>query len=35
MKSETAARPLLPLLPLLDVVVFPQMVIPLFVGREN
>jgi ATP-dependent Lon protease len=35
MKSETAARPLLPLLPLRDVVVFPHMVIPLFVGREK
>ena len=33
MKPETAARPLLPLLPLRDVVVFPHMVIPLFVGR--
>ena len=35
MKSETAAQPLLPLLPLRDVVVFPHMVIPLFVGREK
>ncbi|MBP9035133.1 MAG: endopeptidase La [Pseudomonadales bacterium] len=35
MKSETAARPVLPLLPLRDVVVFPHMVIPLFVGREK
>ena len=35
MKSETAAWPVLPLLPLRDVVVFPHMVIPLFVGREK
>ena len=28
-------HPLLPLLPLRDIVVFPFMVIPLFVGREK
>jgi len=30
-----AALPLLPLLPLRDIVVFPHMVVPLFVGREK
>ena len=33
--AEVAVNPLLPLLPLRDVVVFPHMVIPLFVGREK
>ncbi len=35
--SDPAARPLvdIPVLPLRDVVVFPSMVIPLFVGREK
>ncbi len=35
MKSGTGALATLPLLPLRDVVVFPHMVIPLFVGREK
>jgi len=35
MKIEAGAPPVLPLLPLRDVVVFPHMVIPLFVGREK
>lgn len=33
--TETEAIELLPLLPLRDVVVFPHMVIPLFVGRQK
>jgi ATP-dependent Lon protease len=35
--SDLAARPLgrVPLLPLRDIVVFPHMVVPLFVGREK
>src|SRR5690606_6606192 len=33
--SEQAARRRLPILPLRDVVVYPHMVIPLFVGREK
>ena len=32
---ESEAVELLPLLPLRDVVVFPHMVIPLFVGRQK
>ena len=35
MKSSPGARVAVPLLPLRDVVVFPHMVIPLFVGREK
>ena len=35
MKSSSAGRLVLPLLPLRDVVVFPHMVVPLFVGREK
>ena len=35
MKSQAGVRSYLPLLPLRDVVVFPHMVIPLFVGREK
>lgn len=34
MQTETTTKQL-PLLPLRDVVVFPHMVIPLFVGREK
>ncbi|MEW5736209.1 MAG: endopeptidase La [Thermodesulfobacteriota bacterium] len=33
--SEEEERMMLPLLPLRDIVVFPHMVVPLFVGREN
>jgi len=35
MKSDAGERSVLPLLPLRDVVVFPHMVIPLFVGRTK
>ena len=35
MKAITSAGCTVPLLPLRDVVVFPHMVIPLFVGREK
>jgi ATP-dependent Lon protease len=35
MKTPTGSRASIPLLPLRDVVVFPHMVIPLFVGREK
>ena len=35
MRSSPGARAAVPLLPLRDVVVFPHMVIPLFVGREK
>jgi len=34
-ESKTSARVELPVLPLRDVVVYPHMVIPLFVGREK
>ncbi|MCU0756393.1 MAG: endopeptidase La [Xanthomonadales bacterium] len=33
--SEKTRRPMMPVLPLRDVVVFPAMVLPLFVGRER
>ena len=33
--AETPNRQLIPVLPLRDVVVYPHMVIPLFVGREK
>ena len=33
--AETTNRQLIPVLPLRDVVVYPHMVIPLFVGREK
>ncbi|MEE8233086.1 MAG: LON peptidase substrate-binding domain-containing protein, partial [Gammaproteobacteria bacterium] len=33
--AETSNRLLIPVLPLRDVVVYPHMVIPLFVGREK
>ena len=32
---ETIAERLLPVLPLRDIVVFPHMIVPLFVGREK
>ncbi|MGH8727641.1 MAG: LON peptidase substrate-binding domain-containing protein, partial [Burkholderiales bacterium] len=35
MSYPTSERVILPLLPLRDVVVFPHMVIPLFVGRPK
>ena len=34
-KSDEATTRLLPLLPLRDIIVFPHMVVPLFVGREK
>jgi ATP-dependent Lon protease len=34
-EEQTLNQPQLPLLPLRDVVVFPHMVIPLFVGRPK
>ncbi len=34
-ESESGAGRVLPLLPLRDIVVFPHMVVPLFVGREK
>ncbi|MFV2032173.1 MAG: LON peptidase substrate-binding domain-containing protein, partial [Gammaproteobacteria bacterium] len=34
-QAETPSRQLIPVLPLRDVVVYPHMVIPLFVGREK
>ena len=34
-KNPTAGKKLVPLLPLRDIVVFPHMVVPLFVGREK
>ncbi|MFC0408155.1 endopeptidase La [Roseomonas elaeocarpi] len=33
--TETASGELLPVLPLRDIVVFPHMIVPLFVGREK
>ncbi len=33
--ATTTANPAIPVLPLRDVVVYPHMVIPLFVGREK
>src|SRR5215207_9835749 len=33
--TETLRGELLPVLPLRDIVVFPQMIVPLFVGREK
>ncbi|MCO4789751.1 hypothetical protein DK293_14175, partial [Vibrio cholerae] len=35
MNLERSERIEIPVLPLRDVVVYPHMVIPLFVGREN
>ena len=35
MNLERSERTVLPVLPLRDVVVYPHMVIPLFVGREK
>ena len=32
---ETPKSSLLPVLPLRDIVVFPHMIVPLFVGREK
>jgi ATP-dependent Lon protease len=34
-KSPVAHGELLPVLPLRDIVVFPHMIVPLFVGREK
>ncbi|WP_333794965.1 endopeptidase La [Hyphomicrobium sp.] len=34
-KEKTGARDLYPVLPLRDIVVFPYMIVPLFVGREK
>ncbi|MFH1873777.1 MAG: endopeptidase La [Pseudomonadota bacterium] len=34
-ETQTEARVVVPLLPLRDIVVFPHMVVPLFVGREK
>ena len=34
-ERETTAKKVVPLLPLRDIVVFPHMVVPLFVGREK
>ncbi|MGG7567287.1 endopeptidase La [Rhodovulum sp. DZ06] len=33
--ADTSARPTLPVLPLRDIVVFPHMAVPLFVGRDK
>ena len=33
--SETPQGPVFPVLPLRDIVVFPHMLVPLFVGREK
>jgi ATP-dependent Lon protease len=35
MTQETPAQPKYPVLPLRDIVVFPHMIVPLFVGREK
>ncbi len=35
LRAETRESQLIPVLPLRDVVVYPHMVIPLFVGREK
>ena len=32
---ETTAEKMYPLLPLRDIVIFPHMIVPLFVGREK
>ena len=34
-KRTTNSNPMMSVLPLRDIVVFPQMVVPLFVGREK
>jgi ATP-dependent Lon protease len=34
-EAETEMNPLYPVLPLRDIVVFPHMIVPLFVGREK
>ena len=34
-KDKTAAKELYPVLPLRDIVVFPYMIVPLFVGRDK
>ena len=34
-EAETDMNPLYPVLPLRDIVVFPHMIVPLFVGREK
>mgnify|MGYP000278760607 CR=1 FL=1 len=34
-KEKAGAKELFPVLPLRDIVVFPYMVVPLFVGREK
>src|SRR3990170_8626041 len=34
-KDKTAGKELYPVLPLRDIVVFPYMIVPLFVGREK
>jgi ATP-dependent Lon protease len=34
-KSRAPGNPVLPVLPLRDIVVFPHMIVPLFVGREK
>ena len=33
--TETVRGDILPVLPLRDIVVFPHMIVPLFVGREK
>jgi len=35
METETVTKGVLPVLPLRDIVVFPHMIVPLFVGREK
>ena len=34
-RDKTAGKELFPVLPLRDIVVFPYMIVPLFVGREK